>query len=398
MCASNKILAFAASIGLSISAAVRSAPASGPTELARVPLLLFGPPAETANVFNKTGQEYINYAWRSFIALNWPARKPLGGANRGQADTSVGTYPGSAQPVVWETWPYTGQVFLPSGNWKKLPDHAHTTDYPQWTQLPIPPSFPVISQDGKITSYESPKPPSCASRAEQEGVLLLQAINQPGESIRHGPVGPLYDQDGNSVRYQVGLNRAYFEYVRAHEYYQAAKQAPPPSFVALPQDEPGKPGMIEYKSAWKVLDEKEQKSGRFYTRKAFFLSLPWKESASSPVQAGECFTDGKDEPVLYTVGLVAFHIHRRTYFGHVAMTFEQVDNVEVDPSLFDFTSSLPTPSFNPGLFSEKPPPYGKRGFTGEKPEVIRRSEGEPVPCPAGRRNATRRIASDAHSA
>ena len=173
------------------------------------------------------------------------------------------------------------------------------------------------------------------------------------------------------MRYQVGLNRTYFEYVRAHEYYEAEKQTPPPSFVTLPHDEPGKPGMIEYKSAWKVLDEEEQNSGRFYTRKAFFLSLPWRKDASSPVQAGECFTDGGDEPVAFTVGLVAFHIHRRTYFGHIAMTFEPVDNVKIDPSRFDFPSSIPTPSFNPGLFSKNPPPYGKRGFSGEKPDVIR---------------------------
>ena len=367
----NKLnLPFLSCLVLSISVVVLNANAASPSELARVPLLLFKPPAETATIFNKTDQDYIDYAWRSFIALNWPAMRPLGGENRGQPNVSDGTYPGSAQPLVWETWPYTDQVFLPSGNWMKAKGHKGTTDYPTWRQLPVTPSFPLTDQDGKITSYQSPPPPPCASTAEKEGALLLQAINQPGESIKHGPVGPLYDQNGYAVRYQVGLNRSYFEYVRAQEYYQAEKQVPPPSFVALPQDEPGKPGMIEYKSAWKVLDEEEQKSGRFYTRKAFFVSLPWKKDASSAVQAGECFTDGAGKPVSFTVGLVAFHIHRVTYFGHVAMTFESVDNVRIGPSRFDFPSSIPTPSFNPGWFSKNPPPYGKKGFSGEKPDVI----------------------------
>ena len=293
----NQTLALLSCLVLFISLVVLNVNAASPSELAQVPLLLFKPPAETATVFNKTDQDYIDYAWRSFIALNWPARRPLGGENRGLPDVSEGTYPGSAKPLVWETWPYTGEVFLPSGNWKQTPGFKGTTDYPMWRELPVKPSFPVTNQSGKITSYQSPPPPPCASRAEKEGALLLQAINQPGESIKHGPVGPLYDQNGYSVRYQVGLNRSYFEYVRAEQYYEAEKQAPPPGFVALPPDEPGKPGMIEYKSAWKVLDEQERKSGRFYTRKAFFLSLPWRKDASSPVQAGECFTDGGNAPV-----------------------------------------------------------------------------------------------------
>ena len=186
---SNRTLAVLSCLTVFISVVVLSAPASSPSELARVPLLIFRPPAETATVFNKTDQEYIDYAWRSFIALNWPAKKPLGGENRGQPDMSDGTYPGSAKPLVWETWPYTGQVFLPSGNWKELPGYQSTTDYPQWRQLPVRPSFPVTNQDGKITSYESPPPPPCARRAESEGALLLQAINQPGRIHQARPGG-----------------------------------------------------------------------------------------------------------------------------------------------------------------------------------------------------------------
>jgi len=112
----NQTLALLSCCVLFISLVVLNVNAASPSELARVPLLLFKPPAETATVFNKTGQDYIDYAWRSFIALNWPAKRPLGGENRGQPDVSEGAYPGSAQPLVWETWPYTGEAFLPSGN------------------------------------------------------------------------------------------------------------------------------------------------------------------------------------------------------------------------------------------------------------------------------------------
>ena len=185
---SNRTLAFLSCLTLSISVVVLSAPASSPSDLARVPLLIFRPPAETATVFNKTDQEYIDYAWRSFIALNWPAKKPLGGENRGQPDTSDGTYPGSTKPLVWETWPYTGQAFLPSGNWKKIPGYESTTDYPQWRQLPVRLSFPVTNQDGKITSYESP-PASCLCEPGRTGGGAAPAGDQPTGRIHQARPG-----------------------------------------------------------------------------------------------------------------------------------------------------------------------------------------------------------------
>ena len=80
----GKVLVLRSALVLLVLLVVLSAPAAGPSELATVPLLLFSPPAGTATVFNKTEQGYIDYAWRSFIALNWPAKKPLGGQNRGR--------------------------------------------------------------------------------------------------------------------------------------------------------------------------------------------------------------------------------------------------------------------------------------------------------------------------
>lgn len=325
--------------GILLPAIPASAQEPTATELASVPLLIFEPPTSSNILFNKPAEQYNDYAWRSFIALNWPAKAETG-EERGKPDLRA-RRPGRCPSgdggcvMVWESWPYTEQVFLPSGNWD---------DYPTWAELPVTPEWPPPSNP--------PPPPHVVCKADPAGSIFLQAINQPGLSIKDGPVGPLADQNRFYVRYQVGLNRTYFEYVRRQRYYDARQQNPA-DFETVPKDQPDQPGMIEYKSAWKVLNETEQQNGRFYVRQAYMLSL-----------------DGRScDPQPKAVGLVAFHIHRRTEFGHVAMTFEQVDNVRVSASRFGFPPA-PVPSFNPGLLSPHPPPYGMRGFRGKNPVVI----------------------------
>jgi len=304
--------------------------------LGTVPLMIFDETSDSATIHNKTEEGYIDYAWRSFIALNQPAQSSAQGLHPKRGSDL------SDRPVVWETWPQTGQVFLPSCNWD---------DYPTWDELQE--TRPLWPDPTCASPLPQPRP------CPQDGSIVLQAINQPGLSIRHGAVGPLADQTGNYVRYQVGLNRTYFEYVRANKYYQADRQLPA-TFEDLPHDLPGKPGMIEYKSAWKVLDSGEDRS-RFYRRKAHFEALP-RPRPSEPLDPPDACTGPKP------VGLVAFHIHRRTAFGHVAMTFEQVDNVEIlEPARL---ARGAMPSFNPGLFSADPPPYGPRGFQGQKPDLV----------------------------
>ncbi len=95
-----------------------SAQNSSPITLAEVPVMVFGPPEAVAMVYNRPERDYLDYAWRSFVALSWPA-KP-GWVHRGEPDKS-NPVPASRPPVVWETWPYTEDVFLPSGNWGDYP-------------------------------------------------------------------------------------------------------------------------------------------------------------------------------------------------------------------------------------------------------------------------------------
>ncbi len=296
---------------------------------------------------NKDDAFYLRYMWQSFVALNWPAET----GRRGVPDASS-KIPASRSPLVWETYPQPQEVFL-------LPSQWH--DYPDWHDIPDLPVGMSVTQVQAL----------CEGFSPQKDIVLYD-INQPNTSTRVGPVAPLIDQYGRYVRYQVTMNRSYFDYVTEHRYYDASIQqqavkisqqaqlqqqttVPKGAFVPLPPDHGKQPGMIETKAAWRVLDPIYDDPTRYYSRPGFVLSPDKTQCHRAP--AG--------------VGLVALHIHRITRLSHVASTFEQVDNVAIlDPN----TPATIQPSFNPGTANLTQqniwPPYGNKGFHGDLPPVI----------------------------
>jgi hypothetical protein len=302
---------------------------------------------------NVSDDAYLRYMWKSFVALNWPAS-----AQRGQPDKRS-RKPASSYPVVWETLAKPQQVFLPSTAWG---------NYPVWEDL--------TSMPAGLTEQQAK---SLCKGFSLHSDIILYDINQPNTSIRSGPVAPLMDQHRRYVRYQVAMNRTLFEYIRKQRYYNADNQisavriseeaqfkqqntTPENAFMPLPFDSNGKPGMLELKSAWRVLDPKHDQAKRYYKRSGFVLSPDRKTCTRA--RAG--------------LGLVALHIHRLTRLGHVASTFEQVDNVAVlDPA----NAKGVLPSFNPGTSNRTQtnvwPPYGNRGFQGALPPLITASSKLP---------------------
>ena len=295
---------------------------------------------------NVPDSDYLRYMWDSFVALNWPAS-----GQRGEPDKSA-RKPASRHPVVWETMASPQEVFLPSSNW---------VNYPMWADLTPLPAGLTLKQAVKL----------CKGFSEKNDIILYD-INQPNISIRIGPVAPLMDQYRRYVRYQVAMNRPFFEYIRQQQYFNAENQIkavrvselaqykqntkpPKGAFVPLPFDQNGEPGMLEIKSAWRVLDPQYDQAERYYARPGFILSPDRQSCTRAP--AG--------------LGLVALHIHRLTRLSHTASTFEQIDNVAIlDPA----TAENVQPSFNPGTSNRTQtnvwPPYGNRGFQGELPPLI----------------------------
>ena len=320
--------------------------AQSPNPPYQLPVLNFDKDSQGFYV-NVSDEAYLRYMWESFVALNWPAERGV----RGEPDTGA-SKPAGRSPVVWETYAQPQEVFLLSSDW---------ATYPTWDQIKTLPAGLTVNKAQALCKGYSP-----------ETDIIIYDINQPNISIRSGPVAPLMDQHRRYVRYQVAMNRSYFEYVRENRYFDAAVQrkavdiseqaqfagresAPDGAFKAIPFDTGERPGMLEIKSAWRVLDPEFDKPQRYYTRPGFILNPDRTRCERAP--AG--------------LGLVALHIHRLTRLSHAASTFEQIDNMAIlDPA----EAKGLRPSFNPGVAKKTQtniwPPYGNLGFDGKLPPLI----------------------------
>lgn len=254
---------------------------------------------------------YYDFMWRTFIAINWPAT----GEPRGKPDCSKGIFDGHLNTErVWETYPGPLEVFLPPTDWNP---------YPQWGEL---------------------EPPGAKRLGHHKIPPVAIVVNQPGTGnlalvgADDFPTGPLVDQNGGYVVYQVGINQAYFEYIRHFAFYDSesqfaaveeylrypaspqAFQPPPSGSEAYLRDLPPyvRQGMIEIKAAWRDLAGVQHQDR--YIRREVEVEL-------IDVEPGKVVKRGKR-----LMGLVALHILRFTPNGRIAATFEQVDNVEVGHS------------------------------------------------------------------
>ncbi len=309
--------------------------------------------------------DYYDFMWRSFIALNWPnvpivvKDEWIVSGFRGQPDLSKSisdTFgaPGSLPFSVWETYKEPFETFI-------LPE---TPQIPEWnTPRPAP---------GGGLDMNAPRPHFRFPIGQAE---YTTDTNQP--YFFPNPTGPLFDQHGGLVRYEVAINQAFYTYVRHFRYndgtvqfravseylkgvrndtaFQRPPFGNPDEFSGYLKDLPpfAKQGMIDVKAAWRPLTSKDDTS-RYLTRNITF----------------------KDGGPPQLMGLVALHILRYTPNNYkpggpdgsfVASTFEQVDNVDItfkpipglSPSFnsgakpnqqqteFGFEGSIPPPNDNP---------------------------------------------------
>ncbi|WP_193165524.1 hypothetical protein [Microbulbifer hainanensis] len=278
--------------------------------------------------------------------------------------------------VVWETYMSPQTVFV------------HPQQWPVSWNLP------------DFTGLQRISRPPCYTQSYAYGRPFTPGINQPYTSA-NVPTGPVVDQNRNYLRVEVTQNQAYFDYIKQFEYYDADKQAeavkkyiwyankhnaaPPaatsPSdnasrFQPLPNGNEfyldklpdyAQQGMTEIKAAWKVLKtegENPDIPGRYFRR---ILQFPLPDGSLS-------------EPTL--MGLVGFHIHRVTPFGHLPSTFEQVDNVRIRKRFGDPLPVPAHPALNPGGKHGRPARYpngyevnGEGGVAGVIPLPYK--EGDP---------------------
>lgn len=267
---------------------------------------------EKQQKFPEVQREFDLYSWQMFFALNWPTN------NQGQpAPTLTNTKFGAPH---WTLWHNSSAIFQANGATPAacgLKSGARTLVLRRDLSQPVSRGLKAFSA-------------AATSNADPRTTRFLGVISAVGElnasnlsDIKQAFSGPLIDQNGEFVYYEIMIDPHEVDYLCANTLYNINGQ------VAFSQgggkvDMPfGTPhldwsGSTELKFAWRILKPGKDDFSRFYTTPAVVID-------QGP--------DGKQLERKVTVGLVGMHIAHKSSTSPqwIWSTFEQVDNLDVDP-------------------------------------------------------------------
>jgi hypothetical protein len=244
---------------------------------------VIGPTVPTDLPPNPTQADAVQFAWQSFVAVNWPSLPLV----RGAPDRSKTI--GQPGEVVWHTWKAVDEVFYEDG---RKP--------PPWNE------------------YGSSLPPECTSLGATGRDYVLRRISKVPGGVANNAIqlskevagGTLTDQHGNLVHFDARMNRDIFETIATRQYYNVEGQdlAKAISFPA---------GVMEIKASWREIDADEppQVRLRYFRRDAWIYTPQFGNDPATCIKG--------------QVGLVGLHITQKTPSRPqwTWATFEQVDNV-----------------------------------------------------------------------
>lgn len=248
------------------------------------------------------------FAWQTFVALNWPALPD------GRPDPQKNLSDNTA-PRVWASYHEASAVYREDGKSPKTADQPGAwkqVSKKSWGDLiaaGYKPGERVLWMSSKLHNRNARKPYVKANES-------LQAFT-----------GPLIDQAGKWVRYEVLMNDTEFDYIVQNELYNQEGQA---KFTAMNQvsfpanDGTKKRGSMEVKLAWKQLDPARDDPSRFFAVEAWVV--PYDPAAQ----------DKAGKPFKAKMGLVGMHVSVLTQSSPVWIwsTFEHVDCVQVNDLTF----------------------------------------------------------------
>lgn len=246
------------------------------------------------DINSESQKEADLFSWQTFIAMSWPANTGTCGP-----DTSNGMSVLSGKgPLVWETYLSSDQVFVT----------APATPDPWCANLTASVHFKNL-------------PKKVQDLARKTGVYrVIHRISKSSSphSLNQAVGGPLVDQNGRFVRYEVRMNADEYNYITTNSLWDTIGQDKfaKSNTVSLPAgpSKYGPAGAMEIKAAWKVLGAGDDTT-KFYKIRA----IVYNDDSGDP-SPGE-------NPV--TLGLVGLHIARKTATQRnwVWSTFEHVDNL-----------------------------------------------------------------------
>lgn len=285
------------------------------------------------------GQRNLDlYSWMTFIAMNWPAD-----AKTCAADTKK--LIGAGGPTVWQTYLEDTDVFVAAG---QKPSAWCPKTLLMGARAPqVTPAALALSKQTGVTRF-------VRQIAKAAPEVLLHADARDGGVVQ-AVGGPLTDQNGRFVRYEIHLNQDEYNYILGSTLWSQAGQKAFTGTVDMPRgpSKYGPVGAIEIKAAWKILGKGDDAS-RFYTTKAIV------------------FCDDKGtKPSVETLGLAGLHIiHKTPSQGKwLWSTFEQVDNTT--RSFHD--SKCPAAQCPPNKQTVQPP-YNDCPGSKNKPVQVTRTE------------------------
>ncbi len=230
---------------------------------------------------------FDNFAWRAFIALNWPSLTDV--AHRGAPDRAKTL--GDSGPRVWETFKSRYELF------EVRPDDK-----------PAAPS-PWASYDGRN--------PCGAGIDNREKTLAsftpYAEFNEPGFTLGEF-LNPLVAQNRTYTRYEIRLNEAEYDAIAAKGWSEG-RNLPD---EAHPADLPT--GSIAIKASWRPLTDADSPAVR---ARYYVVSDAEIVDVARSVAAGRIVCAKSD------IALVGFHIMIKTRYRPQWLwsTFEHVDNV-----------------------------------------------------------------------
>jgi hypothetical protein len=266
---------------------------------------------EAQGAFPKVQREFDLNAWQMFLALNWPTNDQGQPAPRIE-DKDFG-------PPHWTLWHDSSSIFRDKG---AVPDAC--AKQPQQRQFVLTRNLEAPVSKG-LPAFRTVGEGNVASRATRflgviSAVGELNAANLGGD-IQQAFTGPLIDQNGNFVFYEIMIDPNEVTYLCDNKLYNINGEvafAGAGGKVNMPTGHPQQnwSGSFELKLAWKVIAGADDPS-RFFTQQAEIID-----------QGG----DGKPLKRTVQVGLVGMHIGHKSETSPqwIWATFEQVDNLDVD--------------------------------------------------------------------
>jgi hypothetical protein len=275
---------------------------------------------EKAGQFPQVQREFDLNAWQMFLAVNWPTNNQGKPALR-ITDTSFGA-------PRWTLWHNSSAIFQVNGATPQAcgqPSSAGFLASSRDLSKPVSMGLPAFS----LLANEAANPRATRFLGVISAVGELNAANVGGD-IQQAFSGPLIDQYGNFVFYEILIDPNEVGYLCDHKLYNINGQvdfSKTGGKVDMPTGHPSQDasGSFEIKLAWRVMkpcDPTKQKDpcddmSRFFVEDAYIMD---QGPEGQPVQRK------------VKVGLVGMHIAHKSETSPqwIWATFEQIDNLDVD--------------------------------------------------------------------